>query len=281
MMETPDAIMVDPALPRCEKPMSDHLASVEVIILGTGTSYGVPMIGCECAVCKSTNPRDKRTRASIWVRMGGTRMLVDTAPELRLQCIANGIDAADAVLFTHHHADHVLGLDDLRRFNWLMKRPVPCYGTKRTLDEIAGMFGYAFHPSDSPHSRPELELIPIEAEPLTIGDTTVQPIPLMHGPLPVLGFRFGGFAYCTDCSHIPDESLALLHDLHVLVLGAPLRRPHPAHFNLEQAVEMAKRIGANRTYFTHITHHLGHEETNRELPEDIALAYDGQKITLA
>lgn len=261
--------------------MSHPAKSVEVIILGTGTSYGVPMIGCDCAVCGSTDPRDKRTRASIWVRMGQACLLVDTATELRLQCLENGIDAVNAVLFTHHHADHVLGLDDLRRFNWLMKRPVSCYGTKRTLDGIAEMFAYAIRSApDSPHSKPDLQLRTIEARPFTVAGATIVPIPMMHGPLPVLGFRFGRFAYCTDCSHIPDESLALLEDLDVLVLGAPLRRPHPAHFNLEQAVDMARRIGADRTYFTHITHHLGHEETNRELPDGVALAYDGQRIAL-
>ena len=259
--------------------MSETAGSVEVIILGSGTSHGVPMIGCHCPVCTSPDPRDKRTRASVFVRMSGQRILVDTAPELRLQCVANGIDSIDAVLFTHHHADHVVGLDDLRRFNWLSRQHMSCYGTARTLDRIRRMFLYAFKPApDSPHSRPSLELLPIDTHPLTIGDATITPVPLMHGPLPVLGFRFGNFAYCTDCSSVPDESMDRLEGLDVLVLDAVRRTPHSTHFNLEQAVEVAGRIKAKQTYFTHIAHELKHEETNRELPDGIELAYDGQRV---
>lgn len=260
--------------------MGGGVGSVEVIILGSGTSHGVPMIGCHCAVCNSPDPRDKRTRPSIFVRTAGQRILVDTATELRLQCVANGIDSIDAVLFTHHHADHVVGLDDLRRFNWITQRHVSCYGTERTVDRIRQMFAYAFEPApDSPHTRPNVELITIDTEPLTIGDAMVTPIPLMHGPLPVLGFRFGNFAYCTDCNYIPDESMARLEGLDVLVLDAVRRKPHTTHFNVAQAVEMARRINPRQTYFTHIAHGLKHEETNRELPDGIALAYDGLRIT--
>jgi phosphoribosyl 1,2-cyclic phosphate phosphodiesterase len=247
--------------------------------MGSGTSHGVPMIGCRCPVCTSSDPHDKRTRPSIFVRMGEERIIVDTAPELRLQCVDNGIDRIDAVLFTHHHADHISGLDDVRRFNWIMARPVRCYGTERTLAGVRQMFRYVFEPApDSPHSRPDLELHEIDERPLTIGDQTIIPIPLMHGPMPVLGFRFGGFAYCTDCNYIPEMSLALMKDLDVLVLEAVRRKPHPAHFNLEQAVAVARCIGAKQTYFTHIAHQLGHEQTNRELPPGMALAYDGLRI---
>ena len=161
------------------------------------------MIGCDCAVCRSEDPHDTRTRPSIYVRFGRQCILVDTTPELRVQCIANGIKAVHAVLFTHHHADHVAGLDDLRRFNGIMKQPIACYGAERTLTNLRRMFLYAFEPApDSPHSRPQLDLRPIGTRPFTIGDETIIPIPLMHGPLPVLGFRFGRFAYCTDCNHI-------------------------------------------------------------------------------
>ncbi len=254
---------------------------VEVTILGSGTSHGIPMIGCACPVCSSDDPRDKRTRASVFVRYGGARILVDTAPELRLQCIANGIDALEAVLFTHHHADHVVGLDDLRRFNWLMRGPVPCYGTERTLAALRRMFLYAFDPAaDSPHSRPVLELKAIDRDPFKVGGETIIPVPLMHGPSAVLGFRFGPFAYCTDCNLISPDSMALLADLEVLVLDALRVTPHPAHFSLEQAVEVAKRIGSRRTYFTHMTHQLRHETTNRSLPEGMELSYDGMRITV-
>ena len=252
---------------------------VEVVMLGTGTSHGVPMIGCTCPVCLSDDPRDKRTRPSIWIRMGDVRILVDTAPELRLQCLANKIDAVDAVLFTHHHADHVSGLDDLRRFNWLMKRAMPCYGTERTLAAIRRMFLYAFEPAgDSPHSRPELELHPIGDAPVRVGGEMIIPIPLLHGPMPVLGFRFGRFAYCTDCSEIPVESMSRLRDLDLLVLDALRPTPHPTHLSVDQAVDLARRIGARRTYFTHMAHQLKHAETNAGLPDGIELGYDGLRF---
>ncbi|MCO6436607.1 MAG: MBL fold metallo-hydrolase [Phycisphaerae bacterium] len=261
--------------------MSESGSNTEVIILGSGTSHGVPMIGCHCDVCTSDNVRDKRTRPSIWVRTNGICILVDTAPELRLQCVANGIDHLDAVLFTHHHADHVVGLDDLRRYNWLTRQTVRCYGTERTLDRIRRMFAYAFEPApDSPHSRPNLELITIDETPFDVRGERIVPIPLMHGPLPVMGFRFGRFAYCTDCSFIPDDSMERLRDLDVLVLDALRRTPHPTHFNLEQAVAAATQIAARKTYFTHIAHELMHEDTNDELPDGMELAFDGQHITL-
>jgi len=240
------------------------------------------MIGCRCAVCTSEDPKDRRTRASIFVNMGGVRMLVDASPELRLQCLTQGISAVDAVLFTHHHADHVTGLDDVRRFNWLMKRPMSCYGTIRTLEAIRRMFAYAFEPAaDSPHSRPELHLEPIGEDPFRVGEATIVPIPLMHGPMPVLGFRFGRFAYCTDCSSIPEVSFGLLEGVEVLILDALRTEPHPTHLSVDQAVELSRRIGARRTYFTHMAHQLGHAATNEKLPRRTELAYDGLRISIA
>lgn len=258
-----------------------RIPTVEVVVLGSGTSHGVPMIGCECAVCTSDDPKDRRTRASIFVNHGGVRMLIDAAPELRLQCIAQRIHAVDAVLFTHHHADHVAGLDDVRRFNSLMKKPMPCYGTARTLEAIRRMFVYAFEPAaDSPHSRPELRLNIIDERPFAVGDVEVVPIPLLHGPMPVLGFRFGRFAYCTDCSTITDASLELLRGVEVLILDALRIEPHPTHLSLDQAVDWSKRIGAKQTYFTHMAHQLGHAATNRRLPSGMELAYDGLRIAV-
>jgi len=253
---------------------------VEVVVLGSGTSHGIPMIGCPCEVCTSDDPHDRRFRTSLFVRFSGVRFLIDTAPELRLQCLAHDIQAVDAILFTHNHADHVLGLDDLRRFNWLMKKALPCYGSEATLAGIRRMFTYAFEPApNSPHSRPQLELHPIDADPFVVGEATIIPIPLFHGPLPVLGFRFGRFAYCTDCNLIPESSMRLLVGLDVIILDALRKKPHPAHFTIDEAVAAAHRIGAKQTYFTHMTHELRHEDTNRYLPKGMALAYDGLRFS--
>ncbi len=256
--------------------MSD--LGLNVTILGSGTSHGVPMIACDCAVCLSADPRDKRTRPSIVIRYDSTSLLVDTSPELRLQCLANDIRRADAVLYTHHHIDHVAGLDDLRRFNWVQDQALPCYGQAQTLERLRTMFTYVFeHDADYPSAKPRLTLHEITG-PFEIGGRTITPIPLLHGNLPVLGFRVGRFAYCTDVSRIPESSWPLLEGLDVLVLDALRKRPHPTHFNLDQAVEHARRIGAKRTFFTHIAHELPHAETNRELPAGMALAHDGLVI---
>lgn len=266
------------------KPVTrDSAATIRVIVLGSGTSHGVPMIGCACPVCTSDDPRDRRSRPSVFVSTPTADLLIDTSPELRLQCVANGVRSADAVLFTHHHADHVVGLDDLRRFNWLMKRALPCYGSERTLTGLRRMFAYAFEDAPgSPHSRPELVLCPIGREPFRVAEQWITPIPLMHGPaMEVFGFRIGNFAYCTDCNLIPEPSFALLDNLDVLILDALRRTPHPAHFSLSEAVEAAMRINARQTYFTHIAHQLSHASTNLELPASMELAYDGLRIEIA
>ena len=261
--------------------MDGHGSKMDIVVLGTGTSHGIPMIGCDCPVCTSSDPRDRRTRTSIHVEFQAASLLVDTAPELRLQCVTHGIRRVDAVLFTHHHADHVMGLDDLRRFNAIMKKPIPCYGAERTLAALQKMFVYAFgEQPGSPHSRPQLELRPIGSPTFAVHDAEIGVIPLMHGPMPVLGFRFGPFAYCTDCNAIPADSMELLRDLDVLILDALRNTPHPTHFTLDEAVETARRIGAGRTYFTHMTHQLGHAETNSRLPDSMELAYDGLRIRL-
>ncbi|MCH8963846.1 MAG: MBL fold metallo-hydrolase [Planctomycetes bacterium] len=277
---------------------------MKVIMLGTGTSHGIPMIACDCEVCTSDDPRDRRTRPSIHVQHNGIHILVDTAPELRLQCLAGGIRRADAVLFTHHHADHVTGLDDLRRFNWLQNCTLKCYAQEEDITAIRRMFAYAFvDDPEYPSHKPDLDFIPIDGpieltrsrrlqparSPDEVQSTdsndpaatcTVLPIPLIHGPTPVLGFRFDNFAYCTDCSYIPDDSMKMLEGLDVLILDALRRRPHPTHFNLEEAVEWAGRIGAKQTYFTHIAHELLHAKTNSELPPNMQLGHDGQVIEL-
>ena len=243
-----------------------RMTPTRVIMLGTGTSHGIPMIACDCPVCVSPDPRDRRTRSSILVEVGGRSILIDTTPELRLQCLANKVCRVDAVLYTHHHADHVTGLDDLRRFNALQGGSLTCYGNEHTLSVLRRMFHYAFHHNpDYPSAKPQLDQQLVEG-PFEVLGVPVIPIPLLHGQLPVLGFRFGRFAYCTDVNCIPDESLAMLDNLDVLVLDGLRRRPHPTHFNLEQAVEAARGIGARQTWFTHIAHELMHEPTNAALP---------------
>lgn len=250
-----------------------------ITVLGSGTSHGVPMIACDCTVCRSDDPRDRRTRPSIRIEYDRVSLLVDTSPELRLQCLANDVRRVDAVLYTHHHIDHIAGLDDLRRFNWVQEQVLPCYGQPVTLDRLRSMFSYVFDDDDAyPSAKPKLALHEING-PFEIGGRAITPIPLLHGPTPVLGFRVGNFAYCTDVSTIPDDSWPLLTGLDVLILDALRKRPHPTHFNLEQAVDHARRIGARQTYFTHIAHELPHAETNRELPSGIELSHDGQRIT--
>jgi phosphoribosyl 1,2-cyclic phosphate phosphodiesterase len=234
------------------------------------------MIGCDCAVCESTDPRDKRLRPSVLVETDeGQSLLVDSGPDLRTQALAYGIRRVDALLFTHGHADHILGLDEIRRFNSLQRQSMACFADPRTLGEIRKVFGYAFDP-DTPRGGglPQLELFAI-AGPFCIGKQEVVPVPIFHGDRPILGLRFGAFAYLTDCSRIPDESWPLLEGLDVLVLDALRDRPHPTHFSLNEAVAAAQRIAPKRTYFTHMCHDLGHAATSARLPEGVELAYDG------
>ena len=248
---------------------------MRITFLGTGTSHGVPMIACDCATCRSTDPRDTRLRPSLYVETADAKVLVDAGPDLRAQALRHNIRRVDAILFTHGHADHIFGIDNVHRFNSLMKRPMPCYGDVRTLDDIRRTFHYVFDPATPKGGGvPSLQLLPVEG-PLRIGDLGVQPVPLWHGERPILGFRFDRAAYLTDCNRLADEAWDLLEDLDVLVLDALRDTPHPTHFSLDEAIEVARRIGARRTFFTHMCHHLQHEPTNARLPGGMALAYDG------
>ncbi|MCY4662605.1 MAG: MBL fold metallo-hydrolase [Acidobacteria bacterium] len=249
---------------------------MRITFLGTGTSSGVPVIACECATCRSDDARDRRWRTSVALALDdGTSVLVDASPDLRAQALAFGLTRVDTILLTHEHADHVLGLDDVRIYNFRQRRAIPCLGTARTLARVRGMFSYVFDPA-TPRGGglPQLALSTVVG-PFSIGGRTVVPIPLLHGSLPVLGFRIGAFAYLTDCNAIPDVSWPLLRGLDVVVLDALRRKPHATHFTLDEAVAAARRIGAARTYFTHMAHDLPHAATCDELPEGMTLAYDG------
>lgn len=253
--------------------------AVDLLFLGTGTSAGVPMIGCHCPVCSSTDPHDKRTRCSVVIGYGGKQILVDTTPELRLQCVANGIDWIDAVVFTHAHADHIMGLDDVRRFNAIRQGPLDIWANAKTHESLYRAFGYAFHEPNKADKvfRPHLVRQTIDG-PFDLEGQRWMPVEMLHGKMHVLGFRVGNLAYCTDVSDMPESSFALLKNLDVLVLDALAWHEHPTHFSIEQALAVVDRLKPTMTYFTHIAHGLGHVETNARLPANVRLAYDGQRV---
>jgi phosphoribosyl 1,2-cyclic phosphate phosphodiesterase len=245
-------------------------------MLGTGTSHGVPMIGCNCATCRSTDPRDRRLRPSIYIDVPRcAHILVDAATDLRQQALRHEISHVDAVLFTHAHADHILGLDDLRSFNALQGTAIPCYANREAWETIRRQFAYVFEgPLQIGGGVPQLTTNEIRW-PFFIRGVRIVPVPLWHGRLPILGFRFGSFAYLTDCNRIPDESWALVEGVDTLVLDALRDEPHETHFTLGEAVAAVEQIAPRRAYFTHMTHDLPHAKTNARLPAGIELAYDG------
>ena len=249
---------------------------MRVLFLGTGTSHGVPMIGCDCDVCRSSDPRDTRFRPSLYLELDDdTRVLVDATPDLRSQALAHGIRRVDALIVTHAHADHIMGLDEIRRFNHMTRRAMPLYADARTLDGIRRTFEYAFDEGAlAGGGVPQLELNAVDG-PFQVGATRIVPVPVRHGRWQILGFRFGPFAYLTDCNEVPASSRGVLEGLDVLVLDALRHRPHPTHFTLAEAVATAREIGARQTYFTHIAHDLGHAATSVTLPAGMALAHDG------
>jgi phosphoribosyl 1,2-cyclic phosphate phosphodiesterase len=254
----------------------------EMILLGTGTSHGVPIIGCHCAVCESTNPRNQRTRTGVAVRAPEGMFLIDTPPELRLQLVRERIDLIRAVVYTHSHADHLFGLDDLRLFGYRLRHPVPLYCEETVESQIRAAYSYAFaEPDPDLHhgAIPQLKLHRIGTEPFELLGMSIRPIRLIHGKLPVLGFRLGDVAFCTDVSRIPDESWPQLEGLSVLVLDALREQGHATHFGIHEALEVVRRVHPQRTYFTHVSHHLEYETTNARLPPGVELAYDGLRIS--
>jgi phosphoribosyl 1,2-cyclic phosphate phosphodiesterase len=253
---------------------------VHVTFLGTGTSTGVPVPACTCEVCRSTDPRDARLRPSVLLSWEGANVLVDSSTDLRQQALRHGLMGVDAVCYTHAHADHVFGLDDLRNFNWRRGGAIPVYGSAVTLAAIRRTFWYAFEDVEAGGGKPLLDLHEVDA-PFPLLGRTVVPIPLQHGRLPILGYRIGRFAYLTDVSAIPDTSYPLLADLDVLVLSALRHRPHPTHLHLARALEEAARIGAKRTIFTHIAHEVSHAAVAATLPTGVELAYDGLRFETA
>ncbi len=251
-----------------------------VTFLGTGTSQGVPVITCDCEVCRSLDFRDKRLRSSIHIEVDGKSLAVDAGPDFRQQMIRERIRRLDAILFTHEHKDHTAGLDDVRSFNFAQRKDMPIYGRQRVINQIKKEFSYAFAEVKYP-GVPMIATIEIDNEPFQAEGVDVLPVEVMHHQLPVLGFRIGDFTYITDANYISDEEIEKIKGSKVLVLNALQIKEHISHFTLQEAVEMAQRIGAEQTYFTHISHKLGmHGDVCNDLPEGITLAYDGLKVHL-
>lgn len=256
----------------------------KLVFLGTGTSVGVPMIGCGCPVCRSKTAGNQRTRSSVIFGLPEGNLLVDTTPDLRAQLLREDLGIVHAVVFTHEHADHIFGLDDLRLFQFYLGDAVPLYCRADVERRIRESFSYAFSNETPTHdgARPQLRFHRIDTAPFELLGRRIIPIPLRHGPrFEVLGFRVGRVAYCTDTNEIPESSWPLLEGLDVLILDALRNRPHPTHFSLEEAVEVARRVGARETLLTHVSHELDFDATNAALPPTIRLAYDGQEVALS
>lgn len=248
-------------------------------MLGSGTSTGVPVIGCDCAVCRSTDPRNRRTRPGLRVDLAGGTVVVDTSPDFREQALAHGLERVDAVLYTHPHADHVFGLDDLRIYNFRQRASIPCYGSPSTIARLRQIFAYVFEDGQEGGGKPRLDLVEVEAPFELLGERVV-PVPVMHGEMPVYGWRIGPFAVVTDVNFIPDASWRALEGVEVLVLSALRYRPHPTHWSLEESIAAARRIGARRTLLTHIAHDVDHADLRVALPPGVEIGHDGLVVDL-
>lgn len=252
-----------------------------VRFLGTSTSYGVPVIGCRCATCTSPDPRNKRTRASIYIETDeGPHLLIDVGPEMRVQALREGVTKVDAVLFTHAHADHTAGIDDLKAFNARLGGMLPCFGDAETGNQLRQRFAYAFAGTPWIGLIPHIGFTAVDAAPFYVGETCIQPIPMRHGKIRSTGYRVGGFAYLTDTSGIPTASKALLRDLDILVVDALRWEPHPTHLSVPEALELIEELAPRRGYLTHVSHTLEHAATNARVGPRVELAYDGLSLTL-
>jgi len=247
---------------------------MRVTLLGTGTSTGVPLVGCRCAVCTSADPRNRRLRPGVYLELPGASVLVDTPTDLREQCLRFTVDRVDAVVFTHAHADHIFGLDDLRVFNFRQGGIIPCHAAAPTLAALRRVFAYAFEAGQEGGGKPKIELVSVEGR-FAIAGVDFIPIPVWHGDLPVLGYRIGRFAYVTDCSRMPPESEAALAGLDVLVLGALRYRPHPTHLTIAEACEWVARLRPRRALLTHLAHEVDHGNPRWPLPNPVEFAFDG------
>ncbi|HEY2017797.1 MAG TPA: MBL fold metallo-hydrolase [Bryobacteraceae bacterium] len=254
---------------------------IKITVLGSGTSVGVPTVGCHCAVCTSADPRDNRLRPSILVSYEGHNVLIDTTPDFRTQALRAKIDHIDAVLYTHAHADHLMGLDDLRPFNFRQRGQIPIYASPDTLAAIHRVFPYIFDGAKKESSVPQLDARLIEGAPIELFGLDFLPVPVVHGRQTIYGFRFGSAANLTDHSDIPSSSLDLLRDLDVIFLDALRYKPHPTHSTVDQSAKTVEKLGARRAFFTHLCHDLGHERAESLLPPHIRLAYDGLEIQVS
>lgn len=247
-------------------------------VLGSGTSMGVPTIGCDCAVCHSTDPRDRRTRPSVMVSYNGRHVLIDTTPDFREQALREKITRVDAVLYTHTHADHILGIDDLRPLSFYHKPgKLPLYATPEASEFLRNMFRYIFDADYKFGGLPRVDLLPING-PVELFGARFEPVTVIHGETPIVGFRFGSAAYLTDHSDVPAETLEKLRGLDILFLDALRYKPHPTHSTVEQSLKIVEAVQPKRAFFTHICHDLPHEATNKTLPRNVQLSYDGMKL---
>ncbi|HZV68243.1 MAG TPA: MBL fold metallo-hydrolase [Saprospiraceae bacterium] len=255
---------------------------LEITLLGTGTSQGIPVIGCNCPVCTSSDPRDKRLRTAAFIQAGETGLAIDLGPDFRMQMLNNNLSDVHAVLLTHEHNDHISGLDDIRPINFRYKRNIPIYGSARSLGEIKRRFFYAFDPDYLYPGKPHVTGIVINDDPFEINDISIIPIPVDHGDLPIYGFRIGDLAYITDAKRIPEKSRKLLQNLDTLILNALRIEPHEAHLNIDEAIEIVKELKPRQCFLTHISHASGlHADIDKFLPDGIKLGFDGMRLRLS